>query len=74
VMTEKQGRQLLILAARADHLAHLRHTSRISEEEYIDRLNDLRRIMGYDPLQVRKPKRRELNHPHAVGNGCESPL
>jgi hypothetical protein len=51
-MTEKQGRQLLIMAARADHLAKLREGKRLSEEEYIAQLNALRREVGLDPLQI----------------------
>src|SRR5438477_378229 len=45
-MTEAQGKQLLILAARADHLANLRGRNRISEEQYYAMLNNLRELAG----------------------------
>jgi hypothetical protein len=54
-MIEKQGRQLLVLAARADHLAKLRESKRLSEEDYIARLNELRRQAGLEPLELRRP-------------------
>lgn len=53
-MTEKQGRQLMIMAAQADYLGALRERNRISEDEYFGRLNGLREQAGLEPIQ-RKP-------------------
>jgi hypothetical protein len=60
-MTEAQGHELLILAIRADYLGELRDKRRISEDEYISRLNDLRKRAGLEPLL---PRHRE-RHPNA---------
>jgi hypothetical protein len=49
-LTETQGKQLLILTARADYLGGLRERKRISDEEYFLRLNELRQQVGLEPL------------------------
>ena len=43
---------MLIMAARADHLAKLRESKRISEEDYFAQLNSLRGEVGLDPLEI----------------------
>jgi hypothetical protein len=50
-MTPIDARQLLILSAQADQLARLRERKRITEVEYIGRLNSLRRKCGLPPIQ-----------------------
>ena len=55
-MTQSEAKQLLILAARADYLAQLRERKRISEEEYMQRLNELRRQCGLAPIEIRSAK------------------
>ena len=56
-MTDGQVRDLLALAARADVLGELRKKNRISEEEYIVRLNELRQRAGLGPIQLRQRER-----------------
>jgi len=52
-LTERQGKQLLILAARADYLGDLRERKRITDEEYVSRLNELRQQAGLQPLLLK---------------------
>lgn len=49
-MSQADARQLLILSAQADRLAKLRRRQRITEREYIGRLNDLRGQCGLQPI------------------------
>lgn len=54
-MTQTQGKQLLILAARAEHLGDMREHNRISETEYIVRMNEIRQEAGLEPLHCKQP-------------------
>ena len=62
-MTQDQAKQLLILAAQADHLARMLELKRITEEQYIARLNDLRRQCGLYPLTLKRREREPVGAP-----------
>ena len=59
-MTQAQGRQLLILAAKADYLARLREARRISPQDYLALLNQLRAQAGMDAVTAAAPAKPEF--------------
>jgi hypothetical protein len=58
-MTRQEMEQLCELAGRAQYLARLRDRRRITEKEYFDRLNDLRRQHGLWLLRPTQPLENE---------------
>ena len=54
-MTEDEMQRLKDLASRALHPARLRDTRRITESEYVDRLNVLRKQHGLWPIPPGTP-------------------
>ena len=71
-MTQTEMRQIQERAGRAAYLARRRDQRRISEAEYIDLLNALRRKQGLWPLRTPELQRavgwKEMRHDDAV---CE---
>ena len=52
-MTDADAKKLLVLSSQADTLERLRAARRISQEEYIARLNDLREKGGFAPIAAK---------------------
>jgi len=50
-MTQSELRELQVLAARANYLANLRDRGRITEDEFVARLNGLRAQCGLEPIE-----------------------
>jgi len=67
-MTHDELRELQVLASRANYLAQLRDRRRLTEDEYVERLNGLREQCGLAPLQASQAHQDALRKagPHGV--------
>ena len=71
-MSRDEMKRLQALAGRANYLARLRDQGRMSESDYIERLNEVRREYGLWPLQ--RPPQPGTIHPRHRKDCGEGPV